>query len=84
MSKTYRLGVTRKAINVMMTALIRVGAGGRSSYLLTTTGRRSGQERTTPVILVETEGQRMARVALQGRGVGLQRTGLAPGEAPAR
>lgn len=32
--------------------------GPKSSYLHTTTGRRSGQTRTTPVVLVETEGQR--------------------------
>jgi deazaflavin-dependent oxidoreductase (nitroreductase family) len=33
--------------------MLRLGIGGRSAYLLTTTGRRTGQERTTPVILVE-------------------------------
>jgi deazaflavin-dependent oxidoreductase (nitroreductase family) len=41
-----------------MKPLIRLGIGGRSTYLLTTTGRRTGQQRTTPVILVEEDGQR--------------------------
>ncbi len=58
MAKTYRLGPARRAVNVIVTALLRLGIGAKSSYLLTTTGRRSGQKRTTPVILVETEGER--------------------------
>jgi len=41
-----------------MTALLRLGVGGKSTYLLTTTGRKTGQKRTTPVILVETEAER--------------------------
>lgn len=58
MAKAYRLGPTRRAINVIMTALLRYGIGGKSGYLLTTTGRKSGEKRTTPVVLVETDGQR--------------------------
>ena len=38
-----------------MTAMVRRGIGGKSTYLLTTTGRKTGEERTTPVILVETD-----------------------------
>lgn len=52
MTKTYRLGTARRAANVMMTVLIRIGVVSRSSYLLTTTGRNSGKLRTTPVTLV--------------------------------
>lgn len=58
MAKTYQLGPTRRAVNVLMKPLVRLGIGGRSTYLLTTTGRRTGQQRTTPVILVENEGER--------------------------
>jgi deazaflavin-dependent oxidoreductase (nitroreductase family) len=58
MSKTYRLGSVRRAVNVLMTMLLRLGIGGRSTYLLTTMGRNTGQKRTTPVILVETGAQR--------------------------
>ena len=53
MAKTYRLGTARRAANVLVTALIRIGVGARSSYLLTTTGRKSGKPRTTPVTLVK-------------------------------
>jgi len=41
-----------------MTAMLRHGIGGKSSFLLTTTGLHSGEERTTPVILVENDGGR--------------------------
>ena len=41
-----------------MKPLVRLGIGGKSTYLLTTTGRRSGQQKTTPVILVESDGER--------------------------
>jgi len=58
MAKIYRLGPVRRVVNVMMTAMIRVGVGATSSYLLTSTGRKSGQPRLTPVIPVEACGQR--------------------------
>lgn len=53
MAKTYRLGPARRAVNLIVTAMLRIGIGGRSSYLLTTTGRKSSRRRTTPVTLVE-------------------------------
>ena len=53
MAKTYKLGVVRKLVNVLVTALIRVGVPMKSTYLLTVVGRRSGKQYTTPVILVE-------------------------------
>lgn len=55
MARTYQLGSTRRAVNAVMTALVRSGIGARSTYLLTTTGARSGRPRTTPVVLVETD-----------------------------
>jgi deazaflavin-dependent oxidoreductase (nitroreductase family) len=58
MARSYHLGPARRAVNTVMTAMLRAGVGGRSAYLLTTIGRKSGQRRTTPVILVETGGQR--------------------------
>lgn len=58
MAKTYRLGVGRKLVNVVVTALIRAGVPMKSTYLLTVAGRRSGRKYTTPVILVEREGDR--------------------------
>ena len=53
MTKTYKLGPARRAVNTLMAPMVRLGIGGKSCYLLTTTGRRTGQKRTTPVTLVE-------------------------------
>ncbi len=58
MARSYRLGPARRAINMVMTAMVRAGLGSKSTYLLTTTGRKTRQQRTTPVILVETGGER--------------------------
>jgi deazaflavin-dependent oxidoreductase (nitroreductase family) len=58
MANTYHLGPARRAVNMVMTWFVRVGIGGKSTYLLTTTGRKTGQERTTPVILDEKDGER--------------------------
>jgi deazaflavin-dependent oxidoreductase (nitroreductase family) len=57
-AKTYRLGPARRIINAVVATMLRFGIGGKSTYLLVTTGRRTGQKRTTPVILVETEADR--------------------------
>jgi deazaflavin-dependent oxidoreductase (nitroreductase family) len=59
-AKSYRLGPGRRAINRMMTALLRLGvpAPQRTSYLMTTYGRTSGLERTTPINLIEADGER--------------------------
>lgn len=56
--KPYRPGPVRRAVNVLMTTFLHFGIGGKSTYLLTTTGRRTGAKRTTPVILVETNDAR--------------------------
>jgi deazaflavin-dependent oxidoreductase (nitroreductase family) len=59
MAKEYRLGPTRKAVNAFASTLLRLGIPvGRSSYLMTTKGRKTGLDRTTPVILVEGGGER--------------------------
>jgi deazaflavin-dependent oxidoreductase (nitroreductase family) len=57
-AKTYHFGPVRRAGNVIMHWLVRLGIGGKSTYLLTTTGRKTGQERTTPVTLDENDGLR--------------------------
>jgi len=58
MAKAYHLGPALRAYNAFMKPLVRLGIGGKSTYLLTTTGRRTGQTRTTPVVLVENDGDR--------------------------
>jgi hypothetical protein len=57
MARTYRLGTTRKLVNVLMKRLLRVNLAGAHAYLLTVPGRKSGRPYETPVILVE-DGER--------------------------
>jgi deazaflavin-dependent oxidoreductase (nitroreductase family) len=52
-AKRYRLGFARRLVNVLVTGLLRLGLGGRGTYLLGVCGRRSGRTYSTPVILVE-------------------------------
>jgi deazaflavin-dependent oxidoreductase (nitroreductase family) len=58
MAKKYRLGLTRRSVNLLVTTMLKVGIGQEAAYLLTTTGRKTNQKRTTPVILVEAAGER--------------------------
>jgi deazaflavin-dependent oxidoreductase (nitroreductase family) len=53
MAKTYRLGLTRRLVNVVVKGLLRVGVAGGHTYLLGVSGRRTGKAYSTPVILVE-------------------------------
>ena len=58
MARTYRLGPARKTVNLIAKTVIGAGLGRGSYYLLTTTGRKTGRKRTTPVVLVENPGER--------------------------
>jgi deazaflavin-dependent oxidoreductase (nitroreductase family) len=58
MSKTDQLGPARRTVNVIMKSMVHLGIGGKSTYLLTTKGCKTGHQRTTPVILVETDAER--------------------------
>jgi deazaflavin-dependent oxidoreductase (nitroreductase family) len=58
MARQYRLGPLRRAINAVMTPLVKVGVGPGYTYLLTTTGRKSGKPRTTPVNIIDVDGER--------------------------
>jgi deazaflavin-dependent oxidoreductase (nitroreductase family) len=49
--------------NFFTTSMLRagiklVGPGNRPMYLLTVQGRKSGQPRTTPIVVIEADGQR--------------------------
>jgi deazaflavin-dependent oxidoreductase (nitroreductase family) len=57
-ARKYRLGVVRKMVNRMVARRLRRGKMGGSMFLLTTLGRKSGLERTTPVNLAELDGER--------------------------
>jgi deazaflavin-dependent oxidoreductase (nitroreductase family) len=58
MAKSYRLTPLRRVANVLMRLLLRLGLAPRTTMLLTVPGRRSGTPRSTPVTLVEEDGQR--------------------------
>jgi deazaflavin-dependent oxidoreductase (nitroreductase family) len=58
MPKAYRLTPLRRLANVLMRLLLRLGLAPRTTMLLTVPGRRSGTPRSTPVTLVERDGQR--------------------------
>ena len=58
MAKTYRLTFGRRLVNRFVRALLSVGLGPTSTYLLTASGRTSGKPRSTPVRLVEAGAER--------------------------
>jgi len=57
MTRKYRLGAGRRLINRIITKRVRAGKSvGADVRLLTTIGRKSGLERTTPVTIVKVGG----------------------------
>ena len=58
MAKIYRPTLLRRVANILMRLLLRLGLAPRTTVLLTVPGRRSGTPRSTPVTLVEEDGQR--------------------------
>ncbi len=62
MAKTYRVNFTARAGNRVVTALLRAGLKmGFKDFpmvLLTVRGRKSGQPRTTPIVMTEYDGKR--------------------------
>jgi deazaflavin-dependent oxidoreductase (nitroreductase family) len=58
MAKTFRATFAIRLSNTIVTALLRAGVKMGNMTLLTVQGRKSGQPRTTPVALIEQEGQR--------------------------
>lgn len=58
MAATYRLGVVRRLVNVLIRGLLLLGLGPPRTYLLTVRGRKTGRPHSTPVTLVKVEGQR--------------------------
>ena len=58
MAKTFQATFFYKTLNTLMIALLRAGVNMGNMTLLTVRGRKSGQPRTTPVMLMEQHGQR--------------------------
>ena len=59
MAKTYRVNAFVRISNAMTTFLLRMGVKMGTMTLLTVRGRKSGQPRTTPVTLIELDGDRL-------------------------
>ena len=58
MTKTYQHTFFRQMGNVLATTLVRAGVKMGPIHLLTVRGRKSGEPRTTPIAVVEQNGQR--------------------------
>ncbi len=58
MAKTYRITPFVRISNAIVSALLRRGVKMGSNVLLTVPGRASGQPRTTPVTILEHDGER--------------------------
>ncbi len=59
MAKIYRVNAFVRISNAMTTFLLRMGVKMGTMTLLTVRGRKSGQPRTTPVTLIELDGDRL-------------------------
>ncbi len=58
MAKTYRLSFGTRLINALFRAMTRLGVGASYRHILTVPGRRTGRLYSTPVDIVDVEGQR--------------------------
>ncbi len=58
MAKTYRVNPAVRISNAVVAALLRRGVKMGGNTLLTVPGRKSGQPRTTPVTILEWNGER--------------------------
>jgi deazaflavin-dependent oxidoreductase (nitroreductase family) len=56
--KPYRKSLWRRGLNAVVRPLARAGLTGPRTHLLTVTGRRTGRAWTTPVSIVERDGER--------------------------
>jgi deazaflavin-dependent oxidoreductase (nitroreductase family) len=58
MANKFRASFTTRAFNTIVTSLLRAGIKIGNMTLLTVRGRKTGQPRTTPVVIIEQDGQR--------------------------
>jgi deazaflavin-dependent oxidoreductase (nitroreductase family) len=57
-AKEYKLGFIRRMVNRLVSRQVANDQGDERVHLLTTVGRKTGQQRSTPVTLVEVSGSR--------------------------
>ena len=60
MVKPYRLSPARRLLNLLVRPLARLGLAGPRTHLLTVAGRRTGRLWSTPVSLIDLDGERYA------------------------
>jgi deazaflavin-dependent oxidoreductase (nitroreductase family) len=58
MAQTYKLTFARRMVNLLMRGLLAIGLAPHATYLLSVRGRTSSTIYSTPVNLVEHDGQR--------------------------
>ena len=58
MAATYRITAPRRILNRLVKLYVRLGLPPRKYQLLSVRGRRSGRMQTTPISVLEAEGQR--------------------------
>src|SRR2546426_2159629 len=58
MARRYRLGLIRRAVNLLVRGFLELGVPMPHTYLLAVRGRQTGLLRKTPVTLVETDRDR--------------------------
>ena len=58
MAAQYRITAPRRMLNRLVTLYVRLGLPPRKYHLLTVRGRRSGRMHTTPVSVMEVNGER--------------------------
>jgi deazaflavin-dependent oxidoreductase (nitroreductase family) len=58
MAKKYVLDGRLRAVNLLVGLLTRAGLGPSVYHILTTTGRKTGEPRRTPVIVMKKDGRR--------------------------
>jgi len=58
MANKFRVTFTTRMFNTIVTSLLRAGIKLGNMTLLTVRGRKTGQPRTTPVVIIEQDGQR--------------------------
>ena len=56
MTKTYTLGIGGRSVNALFGTLTRLGLGAKYRHILTVRGRKTGKPRSTPVDVMEVDG----------------------------
>ncbi len=81
-TKPYRKSWWRRGLNALVRPLARLGLTGPRTHLLTVPGRRTGKPWSTPVSIVEDDGERWLVAPVRRPELGEERTRGGLGRAP--